>query len=313
MVTYDIVMSELEGRPANYSWLAEWLGEENLADNLENLLFRNIYLNRVNLEKTDITDRMIQDTKKSRNILYQEAAELLEFYQKEIENENWKNNIQEIVEMLNNTFILPEKESVLFELYWTIKILKANAKDYHMELIDGESSTTAHWQKEGKNYKLYHDCGRTNYLSWQVNLDELDSAKSEYLIRRVDGRKKAKELTQVFSSAIESKMWSGRPDIILEVTDKKTGKLEKVIIGEVKFTKNEETAKNGMKELMDYIQLVKKDNKYINDFDEVNIIGLLLVDSIELENGKNMRAMKIKKRNYGRWTANRVYNRKIKV
>ena len=102
----------------------KWLGEEDLAYNLDDIYYRNIYLNKIDISEVIISDRMIQDTKKSRNILYQEAAELLEYYKYFINEEGWKQNKAEIISLLNETFIKPQKERMLFELYWAIKIIQ---------------------------------------------------------------------------------------------------------------------------------------------------------------------------------------------
>ena len=70
--------------------------------------------------------------------------------------------------------------------------------------------------------------------------------------------------------------------------------MKKIIIGEIKYTNNEETAKQGLKELIEYCQLVKYKGEYIQD-DEIEIIGLLLLDKIELLSGDLLHDLRIKK------------------
>lgn len=59
-----------------YDWLRGWKGPDILFDRLERIYYRNIYLNRIDLSGIELTDRMINDTRKSRNRLYRAAAEL---------------------------------------------------------------------------------------------------------------------------------------------------------------------------------------------------------------------------------------------
>lgn len=75
--------------------------------------------------------------------------------------------------------------------------------------------------------------------------------------------------------------WSGRPDIIVEIIDKKTQRLKKVVLGEVKFTKNVNYALEGLRELVDYMKLVKHiDGKYLDEYDDVKIEGILFTHTL---------------------------------
>lgn len=297
-IIYGIIINDLQGKPEKYSWLDEWLGDENLAVGLEELYFRNIYLNKIDIQEVTVTDRMIQDTKSSRNILYQEAAELLEFYREQIEREGWRENVEEITELLKDTFIKPEKESVLFELYWVLKLLDYNAEKYQMHLIKEGQNMVAHWEKGERNYTLYHDSNGSKELDWFVNIDEFPYVNNEYLFRRIRSRREAQKASAVFNSPIKSTLWAGRPDLIVEVRE--NGKLNKVIIGEIKYTNNEETAKQGLKELFDYCQLLKYKKKYVQ-YEDVEVVGLLLVDNIKLPDGDSLKALKLERNGSRGW------------
>lgn len=71
---------------------------------------------------------MIRDTKDSRSEIYRNAAEILEKYQEIIVREGWQEDSSEVVNLLKDTFIKPEKESVLFELYGVLKLLEHNTE-----------------------------------------------------------------------------------------------------------------------------------------------------------------------------------------
>ena len=71
---------------------------------------------------------MIRDTKDSRSEIYRNAAEILEKYQEIIVREGWQEDSSEVANLLKDTFIKPEKESVLFELYGVLKLLEHNTE-----------------------------------------------------------------------------------------------------------------------------------------------------------------------------------------
>ena len=126
-----------------------------------------------------------------------------------------------------------------------MKLLEANTEEYELELVEEGNGIVAHWQKEGQKYTLYHDGDGSNDLSWSVNLDGFSSVQNEYLLRRIESRKQAKNISQIFKSPLKPTLWVGRPDLIIEVREKE-GALKKLIIGEVKYTNNEGTAKQGI-------------------------------------------------------------------
>jgi len=300
-IIHSIIFDDLNAAPENYSWLSSWLGEGNLAYSLDEIYYRNIYLNKIDINEVIISDRMIQDTKKSRNILYQEAAELLEYYKYFINEEGWKNHETEIINLLNKTFIKPQKESVLFELYWAIKIIENNSEDYQLQLMDRSQNMIASWSDDNFRYNVYHDSIGSGRVNWTIDLEELNNIKNEFFKRKILSRKKARTISEVFKSKIDTKYWSGRPDIVIEVVEENNKELKKLIIGEVKYTTSEKTAEDGLKELLDYIFLAKKvdDDKYIyNNLQENNnieITGLLLFDNINLEQGPNVRGLQLTK------------------
>jgi hypothetical protein len=251
---------------------------------------------------------MIQDTKKSRNILYQEAAELLEYYKYFINEEGWKEDQAEIISLLNETFIKPQKESVLFELYWVIKIIQYNSQNYRLKLIDGSKNLIASWTDNNLRYNIYHDSIGSSRINWSVDLDELKNIENKFFKRKILSRRKAREISEIFKSKIDSKYWTGRPDIVIEIINENKDRLEKIVIGEVKYTNRESTAKEGLKELLDYMQLVrtKDSNKYINN--NIGIVGLLLLDNINLKNEMTFKGLKITNRN-----ANPIEDDQIKI
>jgi hypothetical protein len=292
----EILINDLNSSWSDYQWLSDWFSSDGLFNSFDQIINKNIYLKRINLDNIIITDRMINDSKKSRNILYRKAAELLEFYNDYIENKNWQENEEEIIKLLNKSFIQPKEESVLFELYWVIKLIRANAGDYSLELLGGGDNLTAEWFRVNYKYSLYHDSTASKELNWKVDLAEISNSPVPYLKRKASSYREAVGISSVFNSKLSSSYWSGRPDIIIEIRNRSDNSLKKIVLAEVKHTRNHETAKGGLKELLDYIYLVKDSNKQYFDLsqNEIEIEGLLLVDQITNENDI-FKALKIKK------------------
>ena len=68
---------------------------------------------------------MIQNTLSHRNPLYRQAAKLLLHYRELLKR---KYNQEILKELLKETFIFPDKEAVLFELFWTIQLIKNSSE-----------------------------------------------------------------------------------------------------------------------------------------------------------------------------------------
>jgi hypothetical protein len=311
----NILYNDLNSSWNDYSWLSDWFNNDGLFKKFEQIMSKNVYLKRISLDNTIITERMIADSKKSRNFLYRRAAELLEFYFDYIENNSWKDKSEEnkeILDLLNKSFIKPEKDSVLFELYWVIQLIRANARGYKLNLLDGSSNLTAEWLRGNYKYSLYHDSTASNELNWNVDLNEIMNSSNSYLKRKALSYENAKKISNIFNSEINSSYWSGRPDIIIEIRKRSDNSLKKIVLAEVKYTRNHETAKGGLKELLDYIYLVKDSNKQYLDLEqnEIEIEGLLLVDQITKED-RIFNALKIKKYkdilNYGQFESRKIY------
>jgi len=79
---------------------------------------------------------------------------------------------------------------------------------------------------------------------------------------------------------LEPSLWQGRPDLIVEVRDEEKC-LQKVVVGEIKYICRTGTAKKGLKELMEYCQLMKYQKEYVGDTD-IEVVGLLFLDGVEL-------------------------------
>src|SRR5699024_1948232 len=99
-------------------WFKKW---SQLKPILKHALRKNVYLQRVPLRH--VSDRIIMKTRQHRNPLYKHAASLLETYRKLMRGQYTES---ELKLLLQETFIMPENEDVLFELYWIVQFIQMN-------------------------------------------------------------------------------------------------------------------------------------------------------------------------------------------
>lgn len=116
--------------------------------------------------------------------------------------------------------------------------------------------------------------------------------------------KEWEKFSRIFNKPLGNNLWGGCPNIVFEVRSEGR-KLEKVIIGEVKYIFLASTARSGLKGLMDYCQLVRYRNEsgnynFVSSEDNVEVVGLLLMgrlrdDQQDAEQSEPLQGLKIKK------------------
>lgn len=280
-VLYNIMFNEIEmDKFTKYKWFEN---SKQMKENIKNIYEKNIYMNRIKKEDK-VTNRMIEDTIKSRNALYREAAKLLKLFRNIM---NYYLHKNEVYRLLKETFIDVSDESTLFELYWIMRLIKDNAVEEKMYVVDGTNNMVASWEDGLYRYDIYHDSTGSNQLSFYIALEEVEDIDNDYLKRKIRAIKYTKEMGKRLFKDINEKynyFWNGRPDIIIEVRDRKTGELVKIVLGEVKHTLNKDYALHGLKELMEYIMFVKEMTSKTFVFregeKEIAIEGILFLDRI---------------------------------
>jgi len=93
-IIYQIVFGDLEDEIENtdkYPHLKKLIQEKSIREVIEETYLKNIYIRRISAEETEnINERMIMNTMKSRNPLYQDAAHLLQSYREFIQGSKEK-------------------------------------------------------------------------------------------------------------------------------------------------------------------------------------------------------------------------------
>ncbi|GAB6138480.1 hypothetical protein [Halanaerobaculum tunisiense] len=271
----------------DYNWLGVWWGADKSYQTIQEVYLNNSYLQEVDLSQVEVTDRMINNVRQSRRRFYRQAADLLASYRELVD---FNNQHKELVGLLETTFIRPHNIETLFELYWVIRLIRSQTDNAQLQLLEGENNLVARWQKQDRHYYLYHDATGSEYLDWQVSLGEVIASDNSYLQQKVAAHRKEEQLAkELFNSQVTDNYWAGRPDIVLEIVAGATNELEKVVIGEVKYTTKQSTARQGLQELLEYLALVKYKGDYLNNRELTTdqIDGLLLVDDVELGTKKS--------------------------
>jgi hypothetical protein len=282
---YKILFIKIDtSRIEKYEYFSEWIELKGIVDDMYR---KNIYLSKVQSDKTMVTDRMIQKTLTHRNSLYRQSAKLLQDY-REIMKAKLEKDVLE--ELLKETFIFPEKEDVLFELYWTIQLIKNSTENAQLQLIDGRNNLVASWEDNEHEYDIYHDSTGSSNISFYISSEEVGRYEHPFIMKKLNSMNRALKIAETsFQSHFDTTtFWRGRPDIIVEVYSKETGELKKVIIGEVKDTKRTEYAITGLRELMDYMELVKdKNGVFLSGKSEKMVEGRLFIADIDVTDPLN--------------------------
>jgi hypothetical protein len=302
-VIHEIVTDDLSYAVENsegYEWLSAWTSPidesnrsvESAADVLQRVYDRNVYLQRIDVNDVEVTDRTIESVKRSRSQFYREAAELLDRYRQLMRHEL---DAEEAREILNHTLIAPEKPETLFELYWIFRILNRYDSAQYRVLSDWREnpSTVARWEQGGSLFLLSHD-STGKALKFHEELKSQDIEPDGYLFRLKEVLTRWQTLSkELLHRTGSDSLWGGRPDIVLERFEENSDDdwvLEDVFIGEVKYTQDVDYVATGLRELLEYMAFVRHDNgngDYVEGEDSVlesvSVKGLLFTDELDSE------------------------------
>ncbi|MEZ7171777.1 hypothetical protein [Sporosarcina sp. OR05] len=250
-VFYDLLFQEQVVKSIEQrKWYKEW---QQLKIQVAHTFLKNVYMERITTSA--VPDRILAKILQHRNAFYREAAALLILYRKLMRGSYDKEDLQQV---LGKTFIEPENRDVLFELYWIVQVMKANSSEYKLLLLDGTQNMVATWEDEHKTYRLYHDSIGSQKKRFLIRLSEIANSDNPYLQRKHMAMTTYRTLAfELFGEKKSDILSQGRPDILLEIRDKMTEKLTKIVIGEVKNTSSIDYASVGLNELLEYIYLMK--------------------------------------------------------
>jgi len=319
--TFKDDLREFEKDNYSYNWFNKWKSEKNLINKFFKIYQTNIYVNKIkDIQNAKIRNRDLLKVIYSRNKLYRQAARLLLEFIK-INNLNFERDY--ISNLLSSTLIVPEENSTLFELYCLFKIVFKIQEDLNMKLniISKENKEFAIFENDNYIINVFHDS--TGSLDFYENLNDIDPKniqKHSFLSRLVNSTLSYGFIfNELTGSTSRNSLYRGRPDIVIEFWRKLSEKdkvLEKIYIGEVKYTNKKSTFSKGLKELVEYIYFAKYQKDYLlnnkerSDYisDDLEIYGILIADKtdylkksigssndikIDVYNTKNINSLKI--------------------
>lgn len=282
----------------DHPWLNAWMEEKGIRSTVKDLYLRNSYMKRISqMRSQKVKDRIVTNVKKSRIVLYKEAANLLSFYRKIM---RYDLNQEDARSLLRETFILPEKTDVLFELYWTFRVIQSltdKSDIVNFNMIDDTSNCIAEWEDTEHRYLVYYK--RSGEYTFQEVLDDEDlkSLSDGFLRREAAVIKASRSLClECFGLADDGTSafhWVGTPDIFVHKIDKATDTTTMIYIAKVRYTNSQEEMLRSLKDLMECMVFVRDGERYLTDevdkaFINDKIRGWLFVDTMDhgrIDNG----------------------------
>lgn len=244
-------------RDIDQSWRHErW--DDTALDRFQRRYRRNVHLSRMpDGEDCTVTGRDLTAARQARTAMYRTASRWLSVLQKMRHEEYSDPDVQAV---LSNSLVLPTTDARLLELYTTFKVVETlktvlpgltlqpieSGDEPVARLADGETSV---W------IDVYHD--QTGNLSFYEPLPEgiesLLPSDPSYFRDHVASQTAYKRVAdRMGDSSPRLALYSGRPDIVVEIRTSRDDQPAAVLLGEVKHTARQETFREGLKELIGY-------------------------------------------------------------
>jgi hypothetical protein len=284
-VIYSTLRNAEEYLIADYEWVADrWQDNEDLIDNLQRIMDRNIHVRRIRSPETyEPTERMLTTAENARQEIYRDAAQLARTRQRLFDGDP-----EELRMLLNQTAITPDDQARLFELYVLFRFVATleelqDAQPVFQTITSGRQEVA---RIEGnQEIVLYHDTSASDRgLSFRT---DVDPAERE-LTRTEQVQRAARDVASAYFEK-EFQNHTGRPDVIvLEVKTEDPIEYE-YLIAEVKHSTQEETIRTGIKETLEYLAFLRVNEEYVFGTDKTDTAdyfgtgwnGLLVVQDLD--------------------------------
>ena len=272
----------------NYEWRQRWKKEKgDLVEEMKNKFEKNVHIQRIKKpENYEPTERMFEKAYNSRNSFYRKAADLLNKRE-----DIFSGDKKEIRELLDKTAIRPDDEETLLELFVLfrfISVIESSMEETELKTIETGSQEVATFENNDTRIKIYHDDSARDiglkFLFDPENDSEMPYSRPEKV------ELVSREIVKEYFKKSSSKPQTGRPDVILvEMKDLETEEYE-YFITEVKNSTNEQTIKRGIKEALEYLAFLKKDDEWVykDDVFGGEESGLLVIQDLENEENQSL-------------------------
>jgi hypothetical protein len=265
----------------DYDWRTDAWPADRIAM-LDRVYARNVHLNRIR-DGADIqvTRRMLNTARRSRQTLYTKAFELYDRYRRLLSGAY---DDPDISDLLTDTLVVPERLPRLFELFCVFRLLRGlRSEALRLQPIEPGAKQLAVLEDDQHITDVYHD--RSGSLSFHVPMSELDGVDADYAERVKNAQRRHQQLTKAFlGNDTELSLFHGRPDLVIEVYDTPDKELPAaVVLGEIKYSDSQQTFTRGLEELLKYIEFAQKEGYSYLSAHNVDVNGLLMTDDVDVD------------------------------
>jgi len=247
---------------ADYQWVTErWHENLELIEEMQRIFERNVHVTRIrDPEEYEPTERMLQRAEAARTDVYIEAAELLRSFRSSMASD-----AESIAALLEETAITPDDEETLLELFVLFKFVSIieSLRDESFTLATvGSDTQEVAWMADGDTeIALYHDnSARERGLSFvpeEYGKDRDDLTRTEMIQRET------REVISTYLKNEEFRQTTGRPDVIVLEVD--ASDRREYLITEVKNSTKPQTIRSGIKETLEYLAFLRRDEDFVFD------------------------------------------------
>ena len=282
-VIYHTLVDAEKYLKAEYDWVTDrWQENLSLVDTMKDIFERNVHVTRIRSpEFYEPTERMLQAAEKARSPVYRDAAQLL----REL-NESLSGNESAIYNLLDTTAITPDDDETLFELFVLFKYIGAieslQEEQFRLQTIASDKQEIARLDVPESEVQivLYHD---NSARDRGVSFDAAPKKDGEPMGRHETVHEQSVETARQYFKNDALGSQTGRPDVIvLEISREDT---REYLITEVKYSKRQETVRQGIKETLEYLAFLRQDDEFVfdttSDFLGSGWNGLLVIQDIE--------------------------------
>lgn len=269
-----------ELKDIDYDWRRDHWSDEQIKQ-FSRLYRRNVHLNRITDGRhITITGKDLTAARRSRLTLYNDAYSLYDQYERLLADQF----DPDIAELLANTLVVPSSTPRLFELFCVfriIRLLNTYCPGFQLQPIDSDTDVLAKLETSDLRVEIYHDT--TGNFSFYEPLSTDDPPDHPVFKRYYDSvfdyHDALSDLTDTESQPV---LYRGRPDLLIEVyeTLDTDDQLKSVLIGEIKYSANYRTFKQGLEELLQYRRFASH-NGYLVGNSDIPVSGLLITNGVQ--------------------------------
>ena len=277
-VIYETVTTDLV--EIDYPWRTDRWTEDQVKE-LRRIYSRNVHLTRIqNGDQIELTARDLTAARTARYELYNDAYERYDQYQRLMENQF----DTDILELFSETLVVPERIPRLFELFCVFKLIRELDRQFPgvtLQPIEPGASEIARLEDDRYRIEVYHD--QQGDLQFYEPIEDIEPT-SPFFRRHLEVLESHNKHLQAFTgSGSNEALYQGRPDIVALLYDKERNpKLPRnVLLGEIKYTDQEQTFSRGLKELIEYMTYARIGQGYLNEDPYLSVEGLLITDGVE--------------------------------